>query len=623
MCGIAGFEAADAAEAARSVEAAIGCLATRGPDGSGSETVSRWTLAQTRLAVIDLSDRVRYPMANERGDVFLVFNGEIYNHVELRRELQRSGHVFATDCDAEVVVHGYEEWGSDVFARLNGMWALAIVDGRRDELVLSRDPFGVKPLVRTTGKRFAFASDAMALVRTGYSSGEIDAHAIDEYLAFQYVPPPRTGLADVSQIEPGTVVVRGADGRETVRRFASPVFDRPPPTEDVSLEETDSVLRAAVARQVRADVDVGIFLSGGIDSALLLSYAVSEGLRPTAITIGFAGFGEYDESAAAGQLATALGVEHVVETFRAPTFETTIDGVANAYDVPLGDPSAIATLMLSKVAREYVTVALSGTGGDDLFGGYYRHRAHHVHRLVRRTPAWMRDRVAALPVDRGGERASTPSLLRSYAARLARAGGMGPAEQYVELISNSMSARSADALRRPVDHAAVAAATAAARELDCDAGILDGLQSFELRTYVPGDLLLKEDRATMAHSLEGRVPFLDQEVAALAARTPARQRATMSKGKVLLRELADRRLPASSAGGGKRGFAVPLRPLVDGPWRDPMQDWLHGATSSLVDPAALRHLLSTRAITALDAWVMVVLIAWEQRVADERRRAIG
>jgi asparagine synthase (glutamine-hydrolysing) len=621
MCGIAGFEVAPGEDARQQVRVALTCLANRGPDGAGWHLARRWALAQTRLAVVDLSDRVRYPMSNEDGDVFLLFNGEIYNYVDLRRQLRKSGHRFATECDAETVVHGYEEWGIGVFDRLNGMWALAIADLRRDQLLLSRDPFGIKPLVRTTGPRFAFASDAMALVRTGYSTGETDQEAVEEYLTFQYVPPDWSGLADVRQVEPGTVLVRNADGREVVERFTAGTFDRSPATTPVSVDEADAVLKAAVTRQLHADVPVGVFLSGGLDSALILSYATEAGARPTALTIGFAGFGAYDESLAAGQLCGVLGVEHVVENFALPDFETAISAVAGAYDIPLGDPSAIATLMLAKVAREYVTVALSGTGGDDLFAGYYRHRAHLIRRWVMQMPDGVLRRLSALPVDRGGERTTTQALLWSYVARLARARGVGPAQQYLGLVASSLSSRGVQALRSPIDAGAVADRTAERYGLTLASGVLDGLQAFELKTYLPGDLLLKEDRATMAHSVEGRVPFLDLEVADLAARTPANQRATLMQGKVLLRQIAERRLPTNTLRGGKRGFAVPLRALVDGAWATPMREWLSESSSSLVDPVALVHMLDAKSITALDAWVLTALIAWEQRVNHERQSA--
>ena len=360
MCGIAGFErrSHDGREMA---EVALECLANRGPDGGWWHEAGAWVLAQTRLAVIDLSERVRYPMPNETRDVWLVFNGEVYNHHELRAELRRRGHQFATRCDAEVLVHGYEEWGTGVYGRLRGMWAAAIVDERTGTLLLARDALGIKPLVRTTRGRFGFASDALTLIRTGLSAGDIDQEAVDAYLAFHYVPEPGTGLGDVEHVEPGTYVRRDHDGTETVRRWALPPFQTTYAGERIDVDEADGVLRDAVARQLEADVNVGVFLSGGIDSALIMNYAVEAGARPVAIAIGFAGSGGYDEAAAANKLCVELGVRHVIEDFD-PRF----GGVDREHRTRLRRASGRSVGHRDALARQ------GGEGARD--GGAQRHR---------------------------------------------------------------------------------------------------------------------------------------------------------------------------------------------------------------------------------------------------------
>jgi asparagine synthase (glutamine-hydrolysing) len=618
MCGIAGFELAgdDGAARGRTLNA---CLADRGPDGDWYTEHGGLGLAQTRLAVIDLSDRVAYPLGNEDGTLWLLFNGEIYGHRKLRAELERRGHRFRTDCDAEVVLHGYEEWGIEGFARLNGMYALALVDERRDELVIARDPLGIKPLVRTTSGRFAFASDATALVSAGLSAGAIDQEALAEYAAFHYVPHPRTGIRDIAQVAPGTAVHRGADGSERTLRFAEVPFAAPSPRAPVELAELDAVLARAVERQLVADVEVGVLLSGGIDSSLLLAYAVAAGARPRAFTIAFAGHGDFDESARAAAFARAVGVEHHVRDFDLG-FHEAVAAMSAAYDGPFADASALATLQLARLAREHVTVALSGTGGDDLYAGYYRHRAHRLRRGLRLVPAPLLRRLAGDGYARGRERSSAIALARSYASRIASAGIGDDLGQYLSLVGERTSPAGRRALGLDDGNEAARARVARRLELADDAGgsRLRQLQRFELATYLAGDLLVKEDRATMATGLEGRVPLLDAEMVSLAGRVPDGQKASLLSGKRLLRRLARERLPDLPSRGRKRGFAVPLSDLFDGPWRTDAVQWLRDLDSTLVDGAEAARLVTRTPSVATDVWAIVALAAWEQRLTAAR-----
>ncbi len=617
MCGIAGFELQGSDGASRGA-VLNACLANRGPDGHWYAEHGGHGLAQTRLAIIDLSDRVAYPLGNEDGTLWLLFNGEIYDHRLLRAQLETHGHRFRTDCDAEVVLHAYEQWGLEGLGRLNGMYALALVDELRGELVLARDPLGIKPLVRTTAGRFAFASDATALVSAGLSAGEIDAEAIDEYAAFHYVPHPRTGIAGIAQVEPGTAVRRRADGSEETVRFVASPFEGRVPRSPVALDELDEVLRGAVARQLVADRDVGILLSGGIDSSLLLAYAVALGARPSAFTIGFAGHGDFDESDRAGALAHELGVPHHVRHFELG-FGDAVDAMTQAYDTPFGDASALATLLLARLAREHVTVVLSGTGGDDLYAGYYRHRVHRLRRALRLVPAPLLERLARGEYARGGERSSAVTLARSYTARIAAAGVGDDLDQYLSLVGDRTSAAGRSALAAtgsPPPRVAVAQRLGLAA--NGGGSRLRQLQRFELATYLAGDLLVKEDRATMAVGVEGRVPLLDAEMLRLAARVPDRQKATLLSGKRLLRELARERLPELPSGGRKRGFAVPLSDQFAGPWRADAVDWLQDLDSTLVDGPRAAALATQSPSVASDVWAVVALAAWERRLRDAR-----
>lgn len=621
MCGIAGFELIgdDGPARGRTLNA---CLANRGPDGAWYAERAGYGLAQTRLAVIDLSDRVSYPLGNEDGTLWLLFNGEIYDYRLLRAELEGLGHRFNTNCDAEVVLHAYEQWHLNGLARLNGMYALAIFDERRDELVLARDPLGIKPLVRTTAGRLAFASDATALVSAGLSAGEIDREALEEYAAFHYVPHPRTGIRGIEQVSPGTAVRRRADGSERAFRFAPRPFEGPAPREPVALEELDAALRRSVKRQLVADVEVGVLLSGGIDSSLLLAYAAAQGARPTAFTIGFEGHGDFDESARAAAFARSVGVQHHVRRFGL-AFGEAVESMAEAYDTPFGDASALATLQLARLAREHVTVVLSGTGGDDLYAGYYRHRVHRLRRALRFVPRPLLRRLADDGYGRGDERRSARALARSYVSRLARAGVGDNLEQYLGLVGDRTSSVALQVLGMGADPA-VRARVAERLQLfeAADGSRLRQLQRFELGTYLAGDLLVKEDRATMAVGLEGRVPLLDAEMVSLAERVPDYQKASLLAGKRLLRELARRRLSQFPSRGRKRGFAVPLSDLFAGPWRADAIDWLHELDSTLVDGPAAARIVTRAPSVASDLWMVVALAAWERRVRLARTRLV-
>ena len=620
MCGIAGFEAHGSTDP-EIAETLLAHLAPRGPDGAWHRRVGAWELVQTRLSVIDLSPSVRYPMPNETNDVWLLFNGEVYNHLDLRRHLERLGHRFRTRCDAEVVVHGWEEWGPAVFRKLSGMWAIALCDVRTNEVVLARDARGVKPLVWTAGSRFAFSSDAMALVGAGLSIGEVDPDAIAEFGAFHYVPPPGTGLRDVEQVPAGSYLRRSADGRVTIDAWAPSVFDGAP-SESVTDQEADAAIQRAVDRQLQADVPVGIFLSGGVDSALVLDCAAKSHKSPVAFTIGFEGAGDYDETNAARDLARALGVEHHVHVLR-PRFGDTIEAVASAFDTPFADPSAIATLPLARLARSHVTVALSGTGGDDLFAGYYRHRAIRLRRPFAALPTRLRRLAYGGGAFRGSERRTGLALATSYARRLAMSAGEDDRAFYLDLVGRSTSDDVAELFASGGALADARCSLAERNSLASGAQLsLAQIQEFELDTYLSGDLLVKEDRATMASGLEGRVPLLDEEVTLLAARTPEAQRAGLLAGKVLLRRIARQRLGRRVSATRKRGFAVPLGLFLQRGWREDALDWISSEPSVLLDTRQAHRLLSIRQRAPLDVWAVCALLAWERRLSRVRASSV-
>lgn len=619
MCGIAGFEP-DGRDTNEIADRLLRSMANRGPDGRWARAVGGIVVVQTRLAVIDLSSRVVYPMTNEAGDLHLAFNGEIYDHAVLRRELEGKGHRFATSCDAEVVLHGYEEWGLDIFQRLNGMFAVGLIDERRGEVVLTRDRFGIKPLVRTTRPPFAFSSDALALVEAGLATGDIDRDAVAEFTVFHYVPPPATALTDIRQIKPGVAFFRRADGTEHEAMWAEIPTPRAVRIGHATAEAADHALKAAVRRQLAADVDVGVFLSGGLDSALILAAAVAAGANPRAFSISFAGHGDYDEAPAATSLARRFEVPHHVDEFRS-SFVDAVDAAANACDIPLADASLLPMLQLARNTRSHVKVALSGTGGDDLFGGYYRHRAHLLGRVLARMPKWAAIALRRQAPPQGTARQGGLRLARSYAARLAETIGCSNLDRYLSLVGTGNAAVRTSAFTPEIDRRAALRGVAerfALRE-PLSPTPFRAIQRFELQTYLPGDLLCKDDRATMAVGLEARVPLLDEALVELAFSLPDDHLVSLRDGKIILRRVARRhRLSVSRL---KRGFAVPLGPYLSGPWRSDAREWFRESNSDFVDGAAAASLLDLDAPPATDVWALASLVSWESRVRRARASA--
>jgi asparagine synthase (glutamine-hydrolysing) len=623
MCGIAGFECSGPSDEEIGRRLLAG-LAQRGPDGGWFVTRGQYGLAQTRLAVVDLSDRVAYPMANESRDVWLLFNGEVYDHAKLRAELEGRGHRFQTKCDAEVMLHGYEESGLDFFSRIDGMFALALWDERRSELVLTRDQLGIKPLMHTSTGRFAFASDAVALVAADLTSGEPDVEAIEDFATFHYVPMPATGVVGLHEVEPGVAVIRSRDGGISRKRWCEIPFTASPKQPNVSsnrerTEEVAHALDESVRRQLIADVPVGVFLSSGIDSSLILDSAIRAGAHPTAFTIGFGGQGDFDESAHARRFANQLGVRHVCRDLSLD-FHNALASVSEAYDRPFADASAIATLSLARMAREEVTVALSGTGGDDLFAGYYRHRAHLLAPLMAHVPGAVLRWSASLKQQNGNERSSAITLARSYLARLGIAGRGDALSQYLSLTGASGEGLTALVAGDRFDAKERVARRFGLRDAN-RSSTLSAIQAFELQTYLPSDLLTKEDRATMAVGLEGRVPMLGRDLVNLAEVLDERQLTTLRTGKRVLRGIATQRLPRYITMRRKRGFAVPLGALFSGPWRDPAIAWLRDSTSCLLEPGKVADALENGQLHPANTWAACVLIAWEARLAGVRVKA--
>ena len=510
MCGIAGLMNASAAPDAGVLDRLADALAHRGPDGRGRHVAGTVGLVQNRLSIIDIEGG-RQPIYDTDGRA-IVANGEIYNYLELRAETP--GQVYATGSDCEPPLHLFRERGPGFAHTLRGMYALAIHDPAAGQLVLARDPFGIKPLYLAEGETgLAFASEAQALIAAGLVRPEIETKARAELLQMQFTTGVGTIFKGIRRLAPGQTVVAEAGRIVAERRLAA--LPAGGPVEgglDALLDALDEVLTESVDLHQRADVPYGMFLSGGIDSSVLL--ALMARLNPKgvlAFTAGFPGTGVHDERAHARELARITGARHVEVEFTEADFWALLPEVAAAMDDPAADYAILPTYKLARTAREEVKVILAGEGGDELFGGYGRYR--HAMR------PW------------------------PFAKRMRRSGtfdGLGVLRDGV-----------ADGWRDGI-------AASERREGGNGRTRLQTAQAVDCADWLPNDLLLKADRCLMANGIEGRVPFLDPVVAALAFRLPDAMKVRKGMGKWLLRKWLDRALPAARPFERKRGFTVPV-----------------------------------------------------------------
>jgi asparagine synthase (glutamine-hydrolysing) len=552
MCGICGIASTNGSAVTDRVAAMSATLVHRGPDSFGEFSDGDIALAARRLSIIDLATGDQ-PIANEDGTLHVVQNGEIYNYRELRRELERAGHHFRTQGDTEVLLHLYEEHGDGFAERLRGMFAVAIWDARKRRLVLARDRFGIKPLYyRATETELAFASELRALPR-----GEIDLDALEAFLAFNSIPAPLTIFREIRKLPPGNLLI-WADGRVELRRFArpAPIAELREDEEAELVEELRSRLRDSVRAHLVSDVPVGVLLSGGVDSAFLAALAAeesSEALRTFSI-----GFEErsFDELADARLVAERYGTQHRELVLR-PDAALLLPALADAFDEPFADSSALPTYLVSELAASDVKVALSGEGGDELFGGYYTYTADLLAARVGGLA-----RLAGPLVERLPTSASKASF--DYRAkRFVRAAHLPPLERHhgwKEIFSPDLRAELTGGRSSfdPVD-----ILRARYRETE-GADELARLQDLDLGIYLVDDLLVKTDRASMAHSLEARVPYLDTVVTNLALALPTRHKIRGLSKKVLLRKAAAPLLPREIVHGRKRGFSIPAAAWLRG-----------------------------------------------------------
>ncbi len=615
----------------------------RGPDSHGIWTSDDGSLAlgHARLAIVDLSEQGRQPMASRSSRYTVVFNGEIYNHLELRRELDASApSPWRGHSDTETLLAAIEHWGiREALSRCVGMFAIALWDRESQELTLARDRMGEKPLYYAAGPQgVGFASELKALRRWEDLDDSLDLEALRGFVQFGFITSPRSAFAAVRKLPPGSLVV-----------FRSPEHDAPPERywtlpspmpgarrpEDAAddlegLDALDALLRRSVKDQMLADVPLGAFLSGGIDSSLiaaLMQQQSSQRVRTFSM-----GFGVDDELAAARQTATRLGTDHTELIVEPSDALEVIPRLAEIYDEPFADSSQIPTVLLSRLTRRHVTVALTGDAGDELFGGYNRYlMAERTERSIARWPAWIIHAAGAalgsLPSDavdaladfarrRGLTR--VPPVLGEKVSRVARflaaPNGMqaylGTVSQWLATAPLCTPAMTPDLVELP------------------GVALAQQMMWWDMQTYLTDDILVKVDRAAMASSLETRVPLLDHRIVEFALRTPMRRKIRGGRTKWMLRELLARRLPIEWFDRPKQGFSIPLDNWLRGPLRDWAESLLTPerlGRSGLLDVAAVQRTwgehLRGRRNHQRALWTVLMLQAWLERQQGGAARA--
>jgi asparagine synthase (glutamine-hydrolysing) len=559
----------------------------RGPDDSGFYLSSGVGLGHRRLSIIDLSPLGRQPLFNEDGTVCVTFNGEIYNFPELVDELKALGHTFRSRSDTEVIVHAWEEWKEDCVQHFQGMFAFAVWDEPKRTMFLARDRFGEKPLYYTVldNGQFLFGSELKALLTHPEVRRDLDPYAVADYFSYGYVPDPRTIYRNIAKLPPGySLTLRRGSPLPAPQQYWDVAFkDGGSADEDEVCEELAERVRKAVAMRMMADVPLGAFLSGGVDSSAVVAMMSSSSRTPVnTCSISFADR-EYDESKYAEQVAQRYHTDHFSRVAAADDFAL-LDRLASSYDEPFADSSALPTYLVCSLARERVTVALSGDGGDEIFGGYRRYYWHaKEHQMRALLPAAMRQPVFGLLSALYPKMDWAPRPLRAKATLQNLARDVSEAyfntvcavpEQVRGRLFSSGGQREIQGYH-PID--ILRGHMAGAQSEDC----LSQVQYADLKTYLPGDILTKVDRASMARSLEVRVPLLDHDLVQWLATLPSSLKLRGREGKYIFKKALEPYLPREILYRPKMGFAVPLKNWFRGPLRDRVRQVV--AKGDLVD----------------------------------------
>lgn len=645
MCGIAGLFCPDGRANPGSVKQMLAAMGHRGPDDSGMEILAdgQVVLGHLRLSILDLSPLGHQPMSTSDKQTWVVFNGEIYNFREIRRELEHLGWVFRSGSDTEVILASYRQWGLDAVSRFRGMFAFALWDSLQKTLHLCRDRFGVKPVYYTARDRvLAFSSESKGLNCGGFTQRTVDADSLTEFVQYGYISAPRSIFSDVNVVRPGVIVSIDSSFRIVERTYwsAANLFDGEPANElrrelaglpdEQLIDRVENELTEAFAYRMVADVPVGLFLSGGIDSSIVATLlAKRSGHQLRTFTIGY-GVSEFDETKYAKEVARVLGAEHtefIVSGRQALDLAAEIPAIA---DEPIGDSSLIPTLMVSRLARQHVKVALSADGADELFGGYARYAycgeflgRSRLARTLYHLSAEVLDRLppgviaAAYAIVKGGgpKFAAINDKLRKF-VRMSQA--RDAFEAYNSIVSE-WSIRQTERLtpgRSPLKTGA-----REAFESIKGTGSYDQFMHFDMTRYMPGDLLTKVDRASMFVSLEAREPFLDHEMAKMAVALPRHWKIRGKQNKYVLRRILGRYFPIALFERPKQGFSAPVADWMRGPLRELMLEQLSPARVrefGLLDPVAVEQsvnglLASKRNVSPAGVWALLQLQQWAEK----------
>lgn len=627
MCGIAGFiNANDAAVDRSTLEAMNQAIIHRGPDEDGFYVNKNIGLAMRRLSIIDVAGG-QQPIHNADKSKWIIFNGEIYNYQTLRDDLEKRGHHFYTKSDTEAVVHLYDEYGADCLSHLRGMFAFAIWDETERSLFLARDRVGKKPLLYSHQQNgdLIFGSEFQALLKHPAISREVDHAAIDSYLSYLCVPAPQTAFKHIRKLEPGHWL-RWKNGKIETKRYWQPNFSKKIKiTEEEAIEETTRILRESTRLRLISEVPLGAFLSGGVDSSVVVALMAQESNQPVkTFSIGFEEE-DFSELKYAKKVAEYVGAEYNELIVRPNALEV-IPLLVEHYGEPYADSSAIPTYYVAKETRKYVTVALNGDGGDESFAGYERYAAMRIAEKYAHIPRALRKVFFEAPVNLLPTSEIKRSRLRD-AKRFLRAANLPRTERYFRWVSTFNRDTKPELYTR--DFAAAVSGQNATALLDRwfaaanGTGILDATLLTDQMTYLPNDLLVKVDIASMANSLEARSPFLDHNVIEFAASLPENLKMRGIETKSLLKKVAARLVPADVIYRRKMGFGVPIGKWFRGEMKDFIRDILLSEKSlkrgivrpEIVERYVTEHISASRD-HSFQLWTLLMLELWFQRFID-------